>query len=71
MLSTTLHSDYTQLRVLSNSQINTQKVLFNQRSPALTEITLNKPEKLNSIDIEMAITLIEKLTEWRLNKTTP
>ena len=60
MLSSNLHSDYLQLRAISNSQIDTQKILFNKVNPALTEIILNKPKKLNSIDIEMSITLIEK-----------
>ena len=55
----------------SEAQAPAQKVLFEQRSPAVAEWKLNAPKALNSVDTEMCNVMIEELKRWRATGSHP
>ena len=44
------------------------KILFNQHSDTLTEIVLNVPKTLNSLDVDMVDIMLRKLKAWEEGK---
>lgn len=72
----TLHSNLTKLRLLYSqttafsTNVQTDKVKYENRSDHFSVINLNAPKNLNSIDLEMVNSMIYKLKEWHLNPST-
>lgn len=50
---------------------SSQKVLFEERSPAVVEWKLNAPKVLNSVDIEMCDLMINEIKRWNTTGNKP
>lgn len=73
ILSSSLHTGLLNLRSLSRYGFRSftttatapePKIIYEQLSPQVSEIKLNAPKNLNSLDFEMVHTLIKRLKLW-------
>ena len=56
---------------LEHLAYKSNQILYNQINDYITEFTLNRPEKLNSITLEMTFSLLKKVHEWTVNDFAP